>query len=206
MYPTGRRDDQFQKEVGRWWVHNLTRSCTSSSERNRCPWMFFFFRSPKCVSHKAKDLGSTEDVEVFPSQISEAYLSPDWQYGDGRYRAKGWFRPTAFQTFWLYCPSHHPQPPRYEPHLTVLLFLPPFPMLDEHTLHYTHLQSNEEKTVWSCAFSLCMSPNLQMAVSIRNNTITSFCEESVLWRVFGLYLTAPYRYDVFFFQLHKFLF
>ena len=33
----------------------------------------------------------------------EAYHSPDWQYGDGRYRAKGWFRPTALQgvlTLW----------------------------------------------------------------------------------------------------------
>ena len=39
----------------------------------------------KCGSHKGKDLGCTE---VFPSQISEAYPSPDWQYGDGRYHAK----------------------------------------------------------------------------------------------------------------------
>ena len=31
----------------------------------------------KCGSHKGKDLGCTEDVEVFPSQISEAYPSPD---------------------------------------------------------------------------------------------------------------------------------
>ena len=43
----------------------------------------------KCGSHKGKDLVCTEDVEVFPSQISEAYPSPDWQYGDGRYHAKG---------------------------------------------------------------------------------------------------------------------
>ena len=32
---------------------------------------------PKCGSHKGKDLGYTEDVEVFPSQISQAYPSPD---------------------------------------------------------------------------------------------------------------------------------
>ena len=43
----------------------------------------------KCESHKRKDLGCTEDVEVFPSKISEAYPSPDWLYGDGRYHAKG---------------------------------------------------------------------------------------------------------------------
>ena len=43
----------------------------------------------KCRSHKRKDLSFTEDVEVLPSQISEVYPSPDWQYADGRYHAKG---------------------------------------------------------------------------------------------------------------------
>ena len=43
----------------------------------------------KYGSHKGKDLGCMEDVEEFPSQISEAYPSPDWQYGDGHYHAKG---------------------------------------------------------------------------------------------------------------------
>ena len=38
----------------------------------------------KCGSPKGKYLGCTEDVEVFPRQISEAYPSPDRQYGDGR--------------------------------------------------------------------------------------------------------------------------
>ena len=66
-----------------------------------------------------------------------------------------------FREFWLYGVSQHPQPPRNEPHLSALLFLPPFPMLDEHTLHYAHLQSNRETTVWACTFSLCMSPTLE---------------------------------------------
>ena len=69
-----------------------------------------------------------------------------------------------------------------------------FSMLDEHTLHYAHLQSNKETTVWICGFSLCMSPTLQMAVSIRNNNVACFCEERVLWRVFGFHLTVPYIY------------
>ena len=43
----------------------------------------------KCGSHKGKDMDCMEDVEVFPSQIFEAYPSPDWQYGDGRYHTKG---------------------------------------------------------------------------------------------------------------------
>ena len=43
-----------------------------------------------CGSHTGKGLvGCMEDVEVFPSQISEAYPSLDWQYGDGHYHAKG---------------------------------------------------------------------------------------------------------------------
>ena len=29
-----------------------------------------------------------------------------------------------------------------------------------------------------------------MAVAIRNNSVASFCEECVLWRVFGFHLTA----------------
>ena len=96
------------------------------------------------------------------------------------------------RAFWFYGTSQQPHPPRNEPHLSTLLGLPPFPMLDEHTLHYTHLQSNKETTVWTCAFSLCMALNLQMAVSIRNKSVASSCEECVLWRVFGYYLTAPH--------------
>ena len=49
------------------------------------------------VVTKGKDLECTDDVEVFPSQISEAYPSPDWQYGEGRYHAKGCFRPKEFR-------------------------------------------------------------------------------------------------------------
>ena len=78
------------------------------------------------------------------------------------------------RAFWLYGASQHPQPPRNEPHLSALLCLPPFPMLDEYTLHYAHLQSSKETTVWTCAFSLCFSTTLQMAVLIRNNSVARF--------------------------------
>ena len=70
--------------------------------------------------------------------------------------------------------------------------LPAFPMLDEHTLHFAHLQSNKETAVWTCVFSLCMSPTLQMVVSIRSNSVTIFCEEWVLRWVFGFHLTVPH--------------
>ena len=94
--------------------------------------------------------------------------------------------------FWLYGVSQHPQPPRNKPHLPAFLSLPSFPMLDKHTLHYTHLQSNKEKTMWTCVFLLCMSPTLQMAVLIHNNSVASFCEKCVLWWVFSFHLTSPY--------------
>ena len=86
--------------------------------------------------------------------------------------------------------SQHPQLPRNEPYVSALLCLPPFPMLDKNTLQYAHLQSNKETVVSTSAFSPCMSPNLQMAVSIRNKSVASFCEECVLCRVFGFHLTA----------------
>ena len=96
------------------------------------------------------------------------------------------------RAFWLYGASQHPQPPRNKSHLSALLFLPPLPMLDEHTLHYAHLQSSKETTLWTCVFSLCMSPTLQMAVSLCNKSVASFCEECVLWQVFSFHPTAPY--------------
>ena len=89
----------------------------------------------KCGSHKGKDLGCTEDVVVFSSQISESYPSPDWQYGDGRRHAKGWFRPTVLHgdlTLWRVAA---PSLTKIRTTLSVLLSLPPFPILDEHTLH-----------------------------------------------------------------------
>ena len=112
----------------------------------------------KCGSHKGKDLGCTEDVQVFPSQISEAYPSPDWQYGDRRYHAKGCLRPTAFQG--VLTLRRVPAPSATKKRTTALLCLPPFPMLDEHTLHYAHLQSNKEITCGPLRFHhACLLPN-----------------------------------------------
>ena len=131
-------------------------------------------------------------VEVFPTQISDAYPSPDGSMGTDVIIQKNDSVRQHSRAFWLYGASQHPQRLRNEPHLSALLCLPPFPMLNEHTLHYAHLQSNKETTVCTCAFSICMSPTLQMAVSIRNNSVASFCEECVSWRVFGYDLTALY--------------
>ena len=106
----------------------------------------------KCGNHKGKDLGCTEDVEVFSRQSLK--LNPHqiavWRRA---FSCKRWFRPTAFQGHTQQtCVFQHPQPPRNEPHLSALLWLPPFPMLGEHTLYNAYLQSNKETTVWICAY------------------------------------------------------
>ena len=55
------------------------------------------------------------------------------------------------------CPTTvDPQPPRNEPHLSARLYLPPLPILDEHTSHYAHLQSNKQR-VDLCVFTMHIS-------------------------------------------------
>ena len=155
-WETRRSIPVLEKEVGRWWIYNLNHSCTSSSEWNQRP-RRLFFRSPKSGSHKGKDLGSTEDIDcVCQSNLWSLSLT----------RLAVWGRA-------LSCKRMIPSdsiPGRFdfmagsstlshqETNHTSLLFLclPPFPMLDEHTLHYAHLQSNKETNVCTCAFSLSL--------------------------------------------------
>ena len=130
-------------------------------------------------------------LKCFPAKSLKPYPSPDWQYGDGRFRAKIWSRLTAFQgvlTLWRIAA---PSASRKRTTTLCSSLLASFPTLDEHTLHYAHPHSNKETTVWTCAFSLWMSSTLHMAVSIRNNSVASFYEECVLWRVFCFHLTVP---------------
>ena len=131
-------------------------------------------------------------LKCFPAKSSKLVPHQIGSMGTGIIMEKDDSIRQLFRAFWLYGASQYPQPPRNEPQLSALLCLPPFPMLDEHTLQYAHLQSNKETTEWTCAFSLCMSPTLHTAVSICNNSVAGFCEECVLWRVFGFHLTAPY--------------
>ena len=127
---------------------------------------------------------SAKSLKLIPHQIGNMGTGIIMQKGDSIRQHS--------RAFWLYGMSQQPQSPRNEPHHSALLCLPPFPMLDKHTLHYAHLQSNKGTTVWwICMFSLCMSPTLQMAVSICNNSVASFCKECVVWWVFGFHLTTP---------------
>ena len=111
----------LQREVGCWWIHNLTHSCTFSSKWNHVHGCLSSGRQ-KCGSHKGKGLGCKEDVEVFPSQISEAYPSPVWQHGNGSYHAKGWFRPTAFQGGFVFMAGRNIRIHQETNHTSLLFF------------------------------------------------------------------------------------
>ena len=98
-----------------------------------------------------------EDVEVFSVKSLKLIRHQIGSMGTGVIMQKGDSFRQNCMAFWLYGASPHPQPPRNETHLSALLCLPPFPTLDEHTLHYAHLQSNKGTFIWTLAFSLCMS-------------------------------------------------
>ena len=130
--------------VGRWQIHNLTHSCTSSSDwiRRDSAVIRRFSRirpSIRAITSGANCLA----VMCVLRGISSATCG----YSSGTYSVRH-----TQQT----CDDEirgfqHLQQPRNQPHLSALLSLPPFPMLDEHTLHYAHLQSNKESIVWTCA-------------------------------------------------------
>ena len=71
-----------------------------------------FFRSPKSGSYKWKDLGCTEDAEVFPSQISEVYCIPHQidSVEMGITMQKDDSAGQHSRAFCLYGTSQHPQP------------------------------------------------------------------------------------------------
>ena len=155
-----------------------------------------FFRSPKMWKSQGERYVMYGGCWSVPSQISEAYPSHIGGMRTGIIMQKDDSVRQHSRAFWLYDATQHPQPPRNEPYPSALLCLPPFSMPDERTLHYAHLRSNRETIVWTCAFSQCMSPPLEMAVSIRNNNVASFCEQCVSWRVFGFHLAVPYRLTI----------
>ena len=101
------------------------------------------------------------------------------------------------RTFWFCGASQCPQPLRNDPHFSAVVCLPPFPMLDEHTLILrSHPEQWRNNCVDLCIFSTHVSYPTSMEVSIRNNSVVSFCEEYVLWRVFCFHLTALLDYEL----------
>ena len=133
-----------------------------------------FLRIAKNVEVIRKKISAVQRMlKCFPTKSLKFIFHQVGSMGTGIITQKGNSARQQSKAFLLYGASQRPQSPSNEPYFSALLCLPPFPMLDEHTLHYAHLQSNKETTVWTCAFSLCMSPTLQMAVSIRNNSVAS---------------------------------
>ena len=118
-----------------------------------------------------------KSLKLIPNQISSM--------GTGVIMQKDDSRSTAFLdvlTLWrVSAPSDIKK--RTTPLCYSLLFIS---NADEHTLHYAHLQTNKE--------TLCGPVRMQMAVSIRYDSVTNFFEECVSWRVFGLQFTAPHMY------------
>ena len=56
----------------------------------------------------------------------------------------------------------------------------------------THFTQRSPPEQWrNNRVDLCVF-TMQMAVSIHNKSVANFCEECVLWRVFGFHLTAPH--------------
>ena len=192
----GRRVNQFQSCRKMWVTDRSTTSSTLALPRpNELTSTNVFLQFAKNVEVTRRKIWAVwRMLKCFPAKFLKLIPHHIGSMGTGVILLKYVSLWQHSRAFWLYGASQHPQPPRNEPHLPVLLCLPLFPMLDEQTLHYVQIQSNRETTVWTCVSSLCMSPALQMAVSIRNNSVASFCEECVLWRMFCFHFTAPHRF------------
>ena len=140
-------------------------------------------RGKICALRRKLNCFPAKSLKLIPHQIgsmgTDVIMQKDdsvWQYS---------------RAFWLYGGSQPPQAKRNEPHLPDLICLPTFPMLDEHTLHYAHLQSNKETTLWASVFSLYMSPILQMALSIRNNSVPSFARNVFYYCGYSVFIWCP---------------
>ena len=72
---------------------------------------------------------------VFPSQSLKLIPHQIGSMGTGVVMQEDTSFRQHSRALWLYVASKHSQPPRNESLLSALLCLPPFTMLDEHTLH-----------------------------------------------------------------------
>ena len=109
------------KGVGRWWIHNLTRSCTSSSEWNRRPRMSFF-RSPKMWKSHGERYGMYGGCwKCFPAKSLKLIPHHFGSMGTGVIMQKDDFVRQHSRAFWLYGASQHPQPLKKN-HASLLFF------------------------------------------------------------------------------------
>ena len=119
-----------------------------------------FFRFPKNVEvTRGKIWAARRILKYFPVKSLKLIPHHVCNMGTGVIMHKNDSDRQQSRAFWIYDASQHPQSSRNEPRLSVLLSLPPFPMLDEHTLHYAHFQSNQEKVCGPVHFHYaCLLP------------------------------------------------
>ena len=143
-----------------------------------------FFRSPEIWKSQGERSGLYGGCWSVSQPNLWTVCLTRWQYGDGRYHAKGWFRPTAFQgvlTLWrVAAPSATKK--RTTPLCSTLLASIP----------------SAGRKDFALRSSPCMSPSLQMAVSIRNNSVASlivFSEKVFLFMFFSRCTPYIARYN-----------
>ena len=179
------------KGVGRWWIHNLTRSCTSSSEWNRRPRMSFF-RSPKMWKSHGERYGMYGGCwKCFPAKSLKLIPHHFGSMGTGVIMQKDDFVRQHSRAFWLYGASQHPQPLKKN-HASLLFFACFHFQCWTNTL-YTTLTSRAIKKQLCGPVRFHYACLLPYRWQYRYISVASFCEECVLWRVFSFHLTAPYR-------------
>ena len=167
--------------------------------------MNVFFRSPKMWKSQRGTIWAVwRMLNYFPGKFMKLIPHQIDSMGTGVIMQKDDSVRQHSRVFWLHGASQHPQPPkkRTTPLCSCFLTYISNAGRTHFTLLYAHLQSNKETTVWTCAFSLCMSPTLQLAVSKRNNNVASFCEECVLWQVMGFDCSL---FNVWIFRINIFL-
>ena len=178
--------------MGRSLIHNVTHPCTSSCEWNRRPRMSFF-RSPKMWNSQGERTGLYGGCwSVSQSNLFSLSLT----------RLAVWGRALSCKRM---IPSHSIQgrfdfmacsstPSHQETNHASLLFFACIHFQYSTNTLYTTLTSraiNKQLCVSVCFHSACLLP-YRKAVPICYNSVGSFCEEYVLWQVFGLHLNVPY--------------
>ena len=102
-----------------------------------------FLQVAKIIKAHGEHLDCAEDGKYFPAKSLKLIPHHIDRMGMSIVMQKDDSTRQHSRAFWLYGASQHPLPLRNEPHLSALVCLPPFPMLDKHI--YTTLISRAIK-------------------------------------------------------------
>lgn len=159
--------------------------CISLSEWNRRTWISFqAIKNVKVTRRKIWDVRKM--FKHFPAEYLQLIPHQIGSIGTGVIIKKGRFHPTAFLRGISSATRVHLSHVVFAIHCRHATLNSACSSTLGHqetnhnsTTYYSHLQSNEEVAAWSCAFSLCISPILHMAVSIHNNNVANFYKECI---------------------------